>query len=286
MSLPHRLLLSCPAIALVATLAACGGGATPQAGGPTTPAAAVTSAAPAPAPTPTPADVELTKENWVATITAAQSALDTVSCRFTMTIGAAGQQIDATGAMRAAADGSPEMQMTMAIPGTGTVDMRLVGGLMYMSMGDLTGGMFVQMDPNDPSLGMEMPQDLDPAQDAADLAGAVLSVHKVGEPETVGGTQAQAYDVVVDLSKVSGASKEQLDSLIAEAQTGGVSVPPMVTYHFWVDADGLVRQMSYELMGSSSTVTFDGWGEPVDIQVPSADQIITMDDLAALQTTE
>ena len=51
----------------------------------------------------------------------------------------------------------------------------------------------------------------------------------------------------------------------------------MVTYHYRVAADGLVRQVGYELMGVASTMTFDGWGEPVDIQAPTADQIANLD---------
>lgn len=283
MSSPRRLLLCSPAVALVAVLAACGG-SSPEAQPPTSAAPVATSQAPAPSPTPTPEGVELTAENFASTIAAAQTGLAATSARFTMVIGTAGQTMNATGAMRAAADGSPEMQISMAVAEGTTIDMRLVGGQMYMSMGELTGGKFVQLDPSDPSLGIDMPTDVDPAQDAKDLEAAIQSVTKVGAPEVIGGVQAQAYDVVVDLSKVTGASKEQLDEAAAEVASTGVTLPTTMTYHYWVSADGLVRRIAYELLGTSSTMTFEGWGEPVDIQAPLADQITTLDDMAALDT--
>lgn len=274
----RRLLLGSSVVALAAGLAACGTSA-PSAAAPTSQAPA-TSAAPSPSPTPTPTGViELTADTFVGALTKAQASLPAMSATFDMAVTSAGTTMTATGALRATAGATPEMAMTMTVPGSATgIDMRLVGGVFYMNMGEVTGGMFVAVDPSDPSIGIPMPTDVDPASSAKDLQGAILSVTKVGEPpQQVGGALTQAFDVVVDLSKVTGTTRQTLDDALKQATAAGATLPPMLTYHYWIDADGLVRRVAYDALGTSTQMTFSGWGEPVDIQAPKADQIANLD---------
>ena len=83
--------------------------------------------------------------------------------------------------------------------------------------------------------------------------------------------------VVVDLSKVTGTTRQTLDDALKQATAAGATLPPMLTYHYWIDADGLVRRVAYDALGTSTQMTFSGWGEPVDIQAPKADQIANLD---------
>lgn len=276
MPLSRRLLLGSSVVLLAAALAGCGTAA-PAAG----PASQVpsTTAAPSPSPTPTPTGViELTADTFVGTLTKAQASLAAMSARFDMEVASAGATITATGAVRAAVGSAPEMAMTMTVPGMATgIDMRMVGGVVYMNMGEVTGGLFVAVDPSDPSIAVPMPTDVDPASSAKDLAGAIVSVTKVGEPEQVGGALTQAFDVVVDLSKVTGTTRQTLDGALKQASSTGATLPPMLTYHYWIAADGLVRRFAYDAFGASTQMTFSGWGEPVDIQAPRADQIANLD---------
>ena len=271
----RRLLLGSSVVVLAAGLAACGTPA-PPAAAPTSQAPA-TSVAPSPTPTPT-GVVELTADTFVGALTQAQAALPAMSARFDMEVTSAGTTMTATGALRATAGAAPEMAMTMTVPGsTAGIDMRLVGGVFYLSMGEVTGGMFVAVDPSDPSIGLPMPTDVDPASSAKDLQGAILSVTKVGEPQQVGGALTQAFDVVVDLSKVTGTTRQTLDDALKQATGAGATLPPTLTYHYWIDADGLVRRVAYDALGTSTQLTFSGWGEPVDIQAPTVDQIANLD---------
>jgi hypothetical protein len=277
MPLPRRLVLGISVVVLVVGLAGCGGRASPQAGGPTNGAPATT-AVPSPTPTPTPTVIDLTKDTFIDAITQASASLPTMSATFEMVTTTAGRTVTATGAMRAAADGTPEAAITMTVPGVTTaIDMRLVGGVVYMNMGQVTGGMFVAVDPNDSTTGIPVPRGYDPASDAKDIADAVVSVTKVGGPEVVGGVPTQAFDVVVDLSKVTGTTRETLDEAVRQATAAGATLPPQLTYRYWVDARGLVRRVSHEVLGASTQMTFTGWGEPVDIQAPPADQIANID---------
>ena len=274
MSLSRRLVLGSSALVLAVGLAGCGGQSGPPAAGPTSGSPAVTVA---PSPTPA-AGIELTADTFVGSLVQAQQALTTTSARFEMLVTAQGQQVSATGAMRAAADGTPEMTMSMTMPGMASpVEMRLVGGIVYMSMGELTGGKFMAVDPNDPAVGVPMPSDLDPARSAKDLQGAIVSVTKVGAPEQVGGALSQAYDVVVDLSKVTGTTRQSLDEAQTQAAAAGATLPSTLTYRYWVDAKGLVHRVVNEMLGTSTQMTFEGWGEPVEIQAPTADQITNLD---------
>ena len=118
---------------------------------------------------------------------------------------------------------------------------------------------------------------LDPARSAKDLQGAIVSVTKVGAPEQVGGALSQAYDVVVDLSKVTGTTRQSLDEARTQAAAAGATLPSTLTYRYWVDAKGLVHRVVNEMLGTSTQMTFEGWGEPVEIQAPTADQITNLD---------
>jgi hypothetical protein len=273
----RRLALGSAAVVLAAALAACSGQAS-GAGATSEPPA--TTVAPTPTPTPTPSVIDLTADTFVPTISQASAALPAMSATFDMVTTAEGQTVTATGAMRTGADGKPEMTMTMSVPSmTAPIEMRLVGGIYYMNMGSVTGGLFVAVDPSDPSIGLPMPTDVDPASGAKDISSAIVSVKKVGEPEAIGGVPTQAFDDVVDLSKVTGATRQSLDSAQQQATAAGATatIPSLITYHYWIDAHGLVRRVSDEVLGTSTQMTFSGWGEAVDIQAPPADQIANLD---------
>jgi hypothetical protein len=276
MSLSRRLVLGSSAVVLAAGLAGCGGTSAPPTSAPTSEAPATT-AAPSPSPTPT-GVIELTADTFVGALTKGQASLSAMSARFEMEVASAGATMTATGAVRATAGATPEMAMTMTVPGQATaIEMRMVGGIFYMNMGEATGGKYVAVNPSDPSVGVPMPTDVDPASSAKDLEGAIVSVTKVGQPAQVGGVLTQAFDVVVDLAKVTGTTRQTLDQALKQASPAGATLPPTMTYHYWIDAAGLVHRVAYDALGTSTQMTFEGWGEPVDITAPTADQIANLD---------
>jgi hypothetical protein len=216
-------------------------------------------------------DFDLTAEDFVARVTTASQAAGTLTMQMTTT--AAGTTTDATGVIRYVDGAGQEMTMVTTVPDVGDVEIRVVGGMVYMSMGELTGGKFIQVDPADTSNPLAasfqgMSGQLDPTGALSQMEGAVVSVEKAGEPEEVGGALAQPYTMVIDTAAASAAMSSEL--------AGAASLPPQMSYTYWIDADDLMRRMSAELPSGSIDATFTGWGEPVDIVAPSADQITEM----------
>lgn len=219
-------------------------------------------------------EFDLTRDDFVERVTAAAQEAGTLT--MTMSTSGSGVTQTAEGVVRYT-DGAQDLSMTMEVPQAGTVDFRMVGGVVYMQMPELTGDKFLQIDPDDTSnplaesfAGME--GQFDPTGTLNGLADAITSFEKVGEPEEVGGALAQQYEVVIDTTAMDGAISEDMAA-------AGASLPPELTYAYWVDADDLMRRVTTEAMGVSTEVTFSGWGEAVEIVAPSADQITDMSSL-------
>ncbi|GIG20877.1 hypothetical protein Cch01nite_16010 [Cellulomonas chitinilytica] len=263
----YRRLLALPVAACLAwTLTACGGGAGGAAEG-ASPDPVETASA-----TATPEAPELTLANFVDTLTAAQNG--TGSYDFSLAITAEGQEIVATGSANVA-DGAQDVAMTMSYPGAGDFDIRIVGGVMYMSMGDLTGGKFLQIDPNDAtnplSAGLgDITGDIDPAKTMAAQKVAITEVTKTGEPEQLDGVEVQQYVVVVDPSKLDAEQRKPFD----EAAAAGVPLPATLTYTYWVDSANLIHKVAFDI-GAKTEMTFSNWGAGAPVVAPTADQITT-----------
>lgn len=215
-------------------------------------------------------EFDLTAEDFVDRVTAAAQAAGTVSLAMQTT--AMDVTTEANGVVRYVDGGTQEMSMVTTVPEMGTMDMRVVGGLVYLSMGELTGGKFLQIDPSDSSDPMAaqfegMAGQLDPTGALSGLRDAIRSVEKGGEPEEVGGALAQPYTVTVDTAAALASQPEAL--------AAGASLPPELTYTYWIDADDLMRRMVSDLPTGTIDATFTGWGEPVEITAPSADEITT-----------
>lgn len=268
-----RRLLALPAtVALAWVLAACGGAS--PAGEDAAPSESVS------APTTAePETVELTAANLLETLTAAQE--NASSFDFTMSMSAAGQVIEASGSA-AITGGTQEFAMTMAIPDMGEMEVRVVDGLVYMNMGEATGGKFLEIDPSDASNPLaasigDITGDLDPTKGIAGQQAAIVSVTKKGEPAQLDGVEAQPYEVVIDPSKVTGPAADKF----AEAEALGVTLPETFVYTFWVGPDGLLYQVAFDLLGTQTEMTYSNWGDGTAITAPPADQITTEDPFAA-----
>lgn len=169
-------------------------------------------------------------------------------------------------------DNTTNMSMTMDAQGV-AMEIRIVDAIFYMNLGDMSGGKFVKIDPADESNPLAgqfdgIESQLDPTKSLEGFEGAFTKVEKVGEPVDVDGVQAQQYTVVVDTTKVTGDLKEQ-------AEAAGGSLPPELTYEYWIDdQDRMVRTTS-EIAGATVDMTFSGWGEDFGITAPGDDEIST-----------
>ncbi|GIG37271.1 hypothetical protein [Cellulomonas pakistanensis] len=217
-------------------------------------------------------EFDLTKDDFIQRVTDATQAAGTLT--MDMTQSGSGMSQTASGVV-SYAEGAQEMSMTLEVPEAGTVEMRMVDGVVYMTMGELTQGKFLEIDPNDPSNPMagsvaELEGQFDPTQGLS--PEAVLQFEKAGEPEEVGGVLAQPYTVVVD----SSAAAENLPEELAGA---GASLPAELSYTYWIDADDLIRRVTSESLGISTDITFSGWGEPVEIVAPAPEEITDLSSL-------
>ena len=255
-----RLAVLPAAVVLVATLTACGGG-TPAAE-PSAPAPATSSSAPAVEP--------LSVENVVARFDAAQQSVTSYDLTMTTTGVAA---MEATGSADLT-DGKRNVSLVMSSPEMGDFEFRLVDGIIYLNMGPLTGGLFVQADPNDPAdefaAGFAGFEDDILGTEFEGMEDAITSVTAVGEPEEIDGVPTQPYDVVIDTTKIAADVAEGL--LTEEALD---ALPATLTYTYWLDADDVPRKMAFDIAGTTTTMTMRNVNAGTPVVAPPADQITT-----------
>ena len=219
----------------------------------------------------------LTQANFTQVLS--DSQVKAKSAHIDMEIGAAGQTIQARGDVSVGATpAETAMTMTMDMGSSMSFEMRLVDQIMYMNLGQMSDDKFLKMDLTDENNPItkqygQMLDQMDPAKQMADLKGAVTSFEKKGDPQTIDGVKAQPYVVEVDTSKVP--SFKDLPDASADL------IPESIVYTMYIGSDNLLRRMSFDLAGSKSTMNYSKWGEPVNIEAPSADQI-SDDDISKL----
>lgn len=177
---------------------------------------------------------------------------------------------------------TPEMAMEMTLDAAGQAidyDARMVDGVLYLKMGDLTGGKFWEVDPSDPDgplagMGLDkLLEQSDPIGAVARMEPAIRSVTYVGEEE-VDGRDLDHYELTVDLGAAMEATGADLPAAVQR------EMPETITYDSWLDEENRFAQleMDYEVMGMPMTMTMtaDDWGTEVDIEAPSADEVAEM----------
>jgi len=261
-----RRLLAVPAAAVLAwSLTACGGAAPESSAAPSASASVTEEAA------VEPAGFVLTADN-LDDLTAAMLAAQTYDT--TMVTEVSGAAMTSQGQARVT-DAGTEMVLTMSSPGMAApFEMRLVGGQMYLNMGELTGGLFWQIDPTDTANPLTASFAQQGSQSSAAealeaLVPAIVAVEASGAPEQIDGVSAQPYDIVVDTSKLAGQTAEQF----ATAAEVGIEVPAQITYTYWVGEDQLPRRLVTDILGTQLEMTFSNWGGDVTIEAPPADQV-------------
>ena len=169
-----------------------------------------------------------------------------------------GSEGKATGSF-AMKGGVMEQQMTMPIGGQ-TMQIVSTGGVIYMKGLPGSKKPWVKIDPkaDDPVSQMfaGMAGDMgDPRQLAKALEGSKATV--------VSSTaDSSTYDVTIDPTALLGGA----------AGAGGPAAEP-VKARYTLDAQNRPTLMTVDVQGQSLTITFGGWGKPVSISAPPADQV-------------
>lgn len=203
----------------------------------------------------------------------AQTSAQSVTMDITMSV--AGEEIVAHGQTRVGEDPADvEMSMTMEMPGLGTMEMRFVDGVMYLSLGAESDDTFVAIDADDELFGDQltlMLEQMDPAVQMELMKDALLDLRQEGDAEQIDGVEAVPYVVVMDAAAVveaSGATAEELE---------GAELPETIESTIYVGPDNLLRRMAMDVMGMEMTMDFSAWGQDVVIEAPGPEQIFDGD---------
>lgn len=165
----------------------------------------------------------------------------------------------------------PLMKLTMSLDQLGgDVEMRLVDGVAYMLLPQL-GGKYVRFDLADPGnpLGSSFGEQFDIENQFELFGDAVQEVTYLGRQD-VGGEPMERYSLVVDGQAIADQAEE------SGLGAGAASIPDEISYEVSFDADGLFREMTFELGEISSTVTYSDWGKKVSIKAPKPSEVTSL----------
>jgi hypothetical protein len=217
------------------------------------------------------------------------SAHNSVHVRMAMAIPGAGS-INSAGVLRFGSGGVAE-QMSMTVPGAGAIEVILLDGSVYEKLPSAAAS----------ALGTDKPWlkvDLSGSPLAGPLGTASLSnqadptqllqqitksgtITKVSH-ETLNGTATTHYAITVDVAKMvqTMTGNDQEKQALSELHVGNVP------FDIWVDSNNLpvritsktayANPLTDESLAVTMTLDYSGWGQPVTIQAPPADQVGTL----------
>lgn len=164
----------------------------------------------------------------------------------------------------------------VSVPSMGTLQARLVGGVVYLNgaelgLGQVGGKPWVKVDLTDASnpigaMFAKITENLGPGQLLATLKN--LSTLRSLGAETVDGVAATHYRVTVDTTKLGSAL-----GLDPSQLRGDVSLPRTLSYDVWVDAGSRPVRVSMAMSSFAMELHFSRWGEPVHVVAPPASQV-------------
>ncbi|UZN03099.1 hypothetical protein [Cellulomonas sp. S1-8] len=259
-------------VLLLGALTACAGGATADAGTSPVPLAPAPDAVLASPEVTGPAT--LTADDFIRTVVDAQVTAQ--SYDFTLSLGSGDELMAMNGSMHLGG-GSPSFAMFVLMPDAPPMTIRSVAGMNYVSLGDVTGGKFLAVDPQDTSHPLtavfaDSMSQVDPTMGLGEQEAAVVSVTPDGGPVDLDGTQVQRYEVVVDPSKMP----EKLAQLEAGLPPG-MEVPETLTYTYVVDTEGRIQMVTFDVLGIRGRMGFSNWGSGTPVEAPTAEEITTED---------
>ena len=224
---------------------------------------------------------EVDAAEFVRTVTDGLEASTTAHIAMTMSLGSAGE-MNAEGDIDYTST-PPEMAMTMTSPMMGgDMDIRMVDGIMYLSMGQLTRGKFIEIDPADTKgpladMGMDgLLDQMDPGKALAGMEEGISKVVFLGEEDDL-----DHYELTVDLQKM-------LDQMGSDLPPAAESeMPESVSYDLWLDDEGRFTKLSMDELpmggaDGSMELTVSGWGEDVDIEAPADSEVTEMPELGSM----
>ncbi len=215
--------------------------------------------------------LELAEENFVEEISSAQLEAGTVHVVTTTSIGGQDFSVEADVAL---SDDPTDSAAALSMGGSAggeSVDLRAIGRMMYVNLGEATGGEFYRADLADggEAIGNELAGVLDQADPLAQfevLGDSVTAFTTEGDGGEIDGVSTTRYIMAVDPAAMYESQGLDPETL--------VELPKAVDYVLYVGVDLLPRRMEVEVPGvGASTVEWSKWGESVVIEAPDEDQI-------------
>jgi hypothetical protein len=222
------------------------------------------------------------------------------SSRYTMdmTLDVDGESVAITADGVMSGDGK-NGQLTVSMPIVGSIEERVVDGVIYMNLGSFPGapesvaGKWIKLDPEQLEAQGGMLGDVagqtetnSPKQGLEYLQGLSGDVQDLGQ-EDVNGVTATHYRATIDYAKVL----DQLPNASAETRDalGKLGTVPadlwiddqdrVVKVHMTIDAGGFGAGAGT----AELTMELSDFGTPVDVQAPPADQTVDFSELTSLK---
>ncbi|GAA0577098.1 hypothetical protein HPO96_14955 [Kribbella sandramycini] len=256
------------ALPLALGLAACGGSDKPAATGPaaSVPVTSQPVAEPQKVVTPT-APVRLNRVTFVPAMNSALTKQKSWRTVGKMTVGGT-TAMTITGIQTA---NPPAMSMQLSGPAFGEQAAKVIvaGGAFYASIpGATPAGKWVKTKAGSAAELDELLQGGDPTKIFKSFDKSMVNV-KFVRAEKVAGQQLDRYTVTVDTLK---ALKLQGKKLPAGVKAS--DLPKTLAYTMWMDADDLVRRLTFDLGGVAMEMTMSDYNKPVTITAPPANKIV------------
>lgn len=272
-----RLAAGAVAALMMTGLTACADGAAPAADAPSS-SSAVSSAGTSPTQSSPSASEEPSGYDAQELLAAMKAAVaENRTSHITMDINGGGQSMTGEGDVSYEGKTS-SMQLELKAPqlGQGTIQMRMIDGIVYMAMPPMTPkGKFIKFDTKDPNSPFGQLGGLtggDPLSSFDAFDAGLEKVDYVGQ-ESVDGEDMDHYVLTVDARK---AAKAQGMTSMPQG------MPKTVDYDLWLDDQDLMRRMEFDMGGSGGmTMTMSDWGEPVTIKAPPKSAVMKMPGAAA-----
>lgn len=216
----------------------------------------------------------LTQQNFASAMTAATSSARSVHMTGSFTVQGQRITLAADESMTTGSFKDAAAAMTLNVAGMGSVEVRIVSGVVYINAGDLglpsmSGKPWMKVDLTDESNPMGAAFAKIAAMNPADLMKGFQSISTLTEvgTETVDGIQATHYEVSVDTAKIG--------DLVGMPHGTTGSMPKTLTYDVWVDGANRPVEITIDNPMVTVDLHFSAWGQPVHVVAPPASQVST-----------
>lgn len=189
-------------------------------------------------------------------------------------------EIEQTGAASSTGSGEADLsgeevasRVSQEVQGAGTVDAVVLDGLFYVKSAQLSGEKWLKIDPKAKDGLGALVGSLGGNSDPAKLLKVMNQASEVTAEgqEEVGGVETTKYHVVLP--------RKAFAATLGDNPQVTQMLPEQVEFDMWVDGDDLVRKQVSEItvagQKTGSTITYSGFGEPVEIEAPPASQTTT-----------